>query len=272
MLQIEEKLTLLKQNIESLGSVLIAFSGGVDSTFLLAVARDVLGDRVLAVTVVAPTYPERETRECIRVARQLKVEHLTVSLDPLAVAGFADNPPERCYLCKQQLFSKLLDIAQSRDILAVADGSNADDLSDFRPGLKALQELGIASPLLAAGLGKEEIRILSRRMGLDSWNKPAAACLSSRFVHGEKISLEKLKMVEAAEEYLLNLGIKQVRVRMHRDLARIEVGADERRSLSEETVMDRIHLQLRQLGFRYVTLDLSGYRTGSMNASQVRIN
>ncbi|HCF49879.1 MAG TPA: ATP-dependent sacrificial sulfur transferase LarE [Syntrophomonas sp.] len=265
----EEKMNSLKQHIKSLGSALIAFSGGVDSTFLLAVSKEVLNQRVLAVTAIGPTYPQRESMECVRIARKLDVNYLVVNIDPFKVAGFSDNPPERCYLCKYQLFSKLKEIARDRGFEHVADGSNVDDLSDIRPGLKALRELGIASPLLESGLNKSEIRQLSRQMRLETSEKPAAACLSSRFVHGERISNQKLKMVEAAEDYLLGLGIKQVRVRMHQDLARIEVGDNERHKLLSEAAMDKIDSHLRQLGFRYITLDMQGYRTGSMNSGQV---
>lgn len=269
-MQTEEKLALLKQKIESIGSLMVAFSGGVDSSFLLAVARESIGDRVQAVTAVAPTYPERELSECQRLASQIQVQHTLIDFDQLNIPGFIEKHEERCYLCKRRLFEKIFDIAREKGIAEVADGSNIDDLNDFRPGMKAIKELGIKSPLLEAGLRKEEIRLLSRQMGLDTWDKTAAACLASRFGPGEKITVEKLKMVERAENFLQDLGFKQVRVRMHRELARIEVGGSERTVLAAEEVMDKIAAHLKHLGFHYVTLDMQGYQMGSMNAGQIR--
>ncbi|MEN6391983.1 MAG: ATP-dependent sacrificial sulfur transferase LarE [Syntrophomonas sp.] len=269
-METQEKLALLQQNMQSMGSLLVAFSGGVDSTFLLAVARATLGEKVQAVTAISPVYPERETRECQRLADLIQVDWSLLPVDQLNLPGFADNSVERCYLCKRQLFENLLNIARDKGIACVADGSNIDDLDDFRPGMKAVRELGIKSPLLEAGLSKNEIRSLSQKMGLDTWDKTAAACLASRFATGEKISLEKLAMVEQAEDYLLNLGFKQVRVRMHRDLARIEVGTYERRLLAAEDMMDKIAAHFKQLGFHYVTLDMQGYQMGSMNMGQIR--
>lgn len=265
----DEKLVLLKQNIESMGCVLVAFSGGIDSTFLLATAREILGDRVQAVTAVGPAYPERELRECQRLALKLKVQQNLIDFDQLNIPGFAENHEERCYLCKRRLFEKILDIARDKGITEVADGSNIDDLNDFRPGMKAIRELGIKTPLLEAGLGKEEIRLLSRQMGIDIWDKTATACLASRFGAGEKITLEKLRMVEKAEDFLQDLGFKQVRVRMHKDLARIEVGGSERQFLAAEAVMDKIAVHFKQLGFHYVTLDMQGYQMGGMNLGQI---
>lgn len=261
---------MLKKNVKDLGSVLVAFSGGVDSAFLLAVAKEVLGDRVQAVTAVAPVYPARELQECQRLTQQIQVQRILIDFDLLNIPGFVENHEDRCYLCKRQLFAKILHMARDKGINEVVDGSNIDDLKDFRPGMRAIRELHIKSPLLEVGLGKEEIRLLSRQMGLDTWDKAAAACLASRFRPGEKITLEKLNMVEKAEYYLQDLGFKQVRVRMHRDLARIEVGESERPFLTTEEVMDKIADHLRQLGFHYVTLDMRGYQMGSMNSGQIR--
>lgn len=264
-MRIEEKLAVLQQNIKSVGSLLVAFSAGVDSTFLLAVAREALGERIRAITAVSPLFPEREARECERLAALLQVELSLLPVDQLSIPGFDKNPAERCYLCKRQLFETFQKVAQANGIAGVADGSNVDDLEDFRPGMKAIRELGVKSPLLEAGLGKDEIRQLSRKMGLDTWDKTAAACLASRFETGDKINLKKLSMVEKAEDYLQELGFKQVRVRMHRHLARIEVGENERRLLAAEDIMDKVAAHFKQLGFHYVTLDMQGYRIGSMN-------
>lgn len=264
---IDQKLAKLEEKIASLGTLAVAFSGGVDSTLLLAVAVKVLGDRVLAVTALSSSLPDREARQSAELAKRLKARYMSLPLEQLDIPGFADNPRDRCYLCKQDLFRKIIDLAGQNGIKFVADGSNADDLVDYRPGLKALKELGIISPLIEAGLRKNEIRALSRQMDLPTWDKPAAACLFSRFVYGEKITREKLKMVDAAEQYLLNLGFKQVRVRMHGDLARIEIGPDERAVLFQRDRMDEVSRSLKKMGFRYVTLDLQGYRTGSMNES-----
>ena len=264
------KLDVLKNNIKSMGSVAVSFSGGVDSTFLLKVAHDVLGDRVMAITARSSAYPEREFREAADFAHQLGVRHMVIVSEELEIEGFTDNPLNRCYLCKRELFSKICEIAKDQGVKNVADGSNIDDLSDFRPGIKALDELGIVSPLREAGLTKEDIRVLSREMQLPAWDKPAFACLSSRFPYGQKITKEKLTMVDKAEQYLLDLGFMQVRVRHHGDIARIEVAASERVKFFDDGLMDRIHSSFRQIGFNYVTLDMKGYRTGSMNETIIK--
>lgn len=263
----DNKLEKLRSIIKSMGSVAVSFSGGADSAFLLKVAHDVLGDKVIAVTARSSTYPEREFREAVDFAHKLGIRHRTIVSEELNIEGFSDNPLNRCYLCKHELFSKICRLAGEEDIKHVADGSNVDDLNDYRPGSKAMAELGIISPLREAGLSKKEIRTLSKEMQLPTWDKPAFACLSSRFPYGHKITQEKLAMVEKAEQYLLDLGFKQVRVRHHDDLARIEVFASERRKFFENGLMDKIHGSLKQIGFTYVALDLKGYRTGSMNES-----
>lgn len=264
-MQIDQKLAILKEKLASLGRLALGFSGGVDSTFLMAVAYQVLGDRLMAVTAFSPLMPRRELDECINTARGMGADHRLVEIDPFIIPGFAENPPDRCYFCKRHIFSKIWDLANHEGIINLADGSNLDDLQDYRPGMRALQELEIMSPLLEAGLNKSDIRQLSRDMGLDAWDKPAAACLASRFPYGNAIDLEQLVRVEQAEDWLCEYGFRQVRVRVHQDLARIEVGRAERQRLADEKVMDEINGVLRDLGFRYVCLDMEGYRTGSMN-------
>lgn len=264
-MEIEDKLDKLKKYLEQLESVAVAYSGGVDSTFLLKVARDVLGDNVIAVTARSSTYPERELREAADFVLQAGIRHVVVSSGELDIAAFTDNAPDRCYHCKHEMLSKVIAVAQNNNMRYVVEGSNVDDLSDYRPGMKAVQELGVGSPLRDAGFGKEEIRALSREMGLPAWNKPALACLASRFPYGQKITGDKLRIVEQAEQFLLELGLKQVRVRHHGDIARIEVSPEERNIFFDTELMDGVYEKFRQLGFIYTALDLKGYRTGSMN-------
>jgi len=260
-----DKLNILKLNIEKMGRIAIAFSGGVDSTFLLKVAHDVLGDNVIAVTARSSTFPEREFREASNFARELGVKHTVIISEELDIEGFSDNPLNRCYFCKHELFSKIKKIASEYGIKYIADGSNIDDLDDYRPGMKALHELGVVSPLKEAGLTKEDIRCISREMGLHTWDKPAFACLSSRFPYGEKITREKLNMVDQAEQYLLDLGFRQIRVRHHDDIARIEIAPGERSKFFDEKLMDQVYEAFKLIGFKYTALDMKGYRTGSMN-------
>lgn len=263
-----EKLEKLEDIIRNLGSVLIAFSGGVDSTFLLKVCLDVLGkDKVLAVTARSSTYPARELEEAKALALKLGARHEIIESEELAVPGFSENPPERCYYCKKELFGKLVRMARERGFNFVADGSNADDTGDFRPGMKAKDELGVVSPLKEAGLTKAEIRNFSREMGLPTWDKPSFACLASRFPYGEKITAEKLDRVGKAEELLDALGFTQYRVRSHGDLARIEVLPDEIDKFFDSSLREKVTKEFKKLGFVYVSLDLTGYRTGSMNES-----
>lgn len=261
----KEKLDALKEILKSMESAVICFSGGVDSTFLLKVASDVLKDRVMAVTASSSTFPEREMKEAIEFARKLNIKHMVIKSEELEIEGFSKNPKNRCYYCKKELFSKILDIAQKNGFKFVADGANADDTGDYRPGMMAAKELGVRSPLLEAGLTKDDIRELSREMGLNTWNKPSFACLSSRVPYGQEITEAKLHMIDAAEQYLLDLGFRQVRVRHHGEIARIEVAPEERRKFFDEKVMDSVADRLKNIGFSYVTLDLKGYRTGSMN-------
>ncbi len=246
-------------------SVLVAFSGGVDSAFLLKVAADSLGRNVLAVTAVSPTYPQEEHDRACALARALGVRHISIFTDELADPTFASNPPNRCYHCKKALFGKLREIAARENLRVIVDASNADDLSDYRPGRKAAEEAGIRSPLVEAGLVKAEIRLLSKEMGLETWDKPSAACLASRLPYGERITPEKLRRIDAAEKILRELGFKQVRVRSHGDLARIEVESEALPKLASPGTRDHVAAELKKLGFTYVTLDLLGYRTGSLN-------
>lgn len=264
-MNVHEKLDKLKSYLKSLESVAVAFSGGVDSSFLLKVAFDVLGGNTLAVTAQSATYPEREFREAVEFVREHGIRHLVIVSEELEVEGFSDNPLNRCYLCKNELFTKIKEIARNNNIKYVAEGSNYDDLGDYRPGLKAVAELDIVSPLREAVLTKEDIRILSRDMGLKTWNKPSFACLSSRFPYGEKITREKLERVDKAEQFLIDLGFKQVRVRYHGDIARIEVYEEEIEKLIKQEMRRIIYSKFKEIGFTYTALDLKGYRTGSMN-------
>ena len=251
-------------------SALIAYSGGVDSTFLLKVAHDVLGDKAVAAIALSPTYPSTEMEKAKEMAEVLGVRHVTIITDELSNPIFASNPPERCYWCKKELFSELAVVAKKCNLNHILDGSNRDDTNDFRPGMKAAREFGVRSPLQEAGLGKEEIRLLSRQMGLKTWNKPSLACLASRFPYGTKIIEERLRVVDAAEEFLRSLGITQVRVRHHGSIARIEVAREEMDKVMQEKIRHKVINKLRVLGYRYVTIDLEGYRTGSMNPVEPR--
>ena len=262
---VQVKLEHLKDSLALLGSAAVAFSGGVDSTFLLYVAHQVLGDNVIAVTASSCSFPERELREAQAFCAQHGIRHIVCKSEELDIDGFRQNPKNRCYLCKHELFEKIWDIAKEQGLAAVAEGSNTDDDGDYRPGLIAVRELGVKSPLREAALNKEEIRALSKEMGLPTWNKQSFACLSSRFVYGETITEEKLAMVDRAEQLLLDLGFHQVRVRIHGTIARIEILPSEFDQVLEEALRSKLYNTLRSLGFTYVTLDLGGYRTGSMN-------
>ena len=255
----------LLADLRGMRSAIVAFSGGVDSAFLLHAAKEALGERVLAVTATSPTYPRSEREEAERLAREWGVPHRLVPSNELEIPGFSDNPPDRCYHCKRELFGILLGIAREEGYAAVCDGSNADDASDFRPGRRAARELGVRSPLLSGGLTKDAIRRLSRTFGLPTADRGSFACLSSRFPYGARIDEEKLRRVEACEELLREFGFRQFRVRVHDAVARIEVGSDEIPRLFGPEVADAIHARFRENGFLYVSVDLKGYRTGSMN-------
>ena len=260
---VEEKYIALQEYLRSLGSVAVAFSGGVDSTFLLRVAHDVLGDKAIAVTASSCSFPERELHEAEAFCKENRITHIVCKSEELDIEGFRQNPKNRCYLCKHELFEKIWVIAKERGLAAVAEGSNLDDNGDYRPGLIAVKELGVKCPLREAQMNKAEIRQLSKELGLPTWNKQSFACLSSRFVYGETINEEKLGMVDKAEQLLLDLGFHQVRVRIHGMIARIEILPEEFAALLK--VRKQVYNTCKALGFTYVTLDLGGYRTGSMN-------
>lgn len=263
--RLHQKKAHLEAYLHELGSVAIAFSSGVDSTFLLKTAHDLLGDKVIALTARSCSFPARELNEAKAFCQKEGIEQIIVDSEELAIEGFDQNPPNRCYLCKRELFTKFRDVAADRGIPYVAEGSNMDDNGDYRPGLIAVAELGIKSPLREAELNKDEIRKLSKELGLPTWDKQSFACLSSRFVYGEPITEEKLSMVDRAEQRLLDLGFHQVRVRIHGKLARIEIDPTEFDKLLREDLAGELNRYLTKLGFTYVTLDLGGYQTGSMN-------
>lgn len=255
----------LKVYFRQLKSVAVAFSGGVDSTYLLKTAHDTLGDQVIAVTAKSCSFPERELKEAIHFCEKEGIRHFVCESEELDIEGFSHNPKNRCYICKHELFEKIINIAKEQKIAYIAEGSNMDDNGDYRPGLIAVKELGVSSPLRQAELSKAEIRELSKEMGLPTWDKQSFACLSSRFVYGETINEKKLGMVDKAEQLLLDMGFHQVRVRIHGNIARIEVLPGEITKIVEEKNRMKIASKLKEYGFDYVTLDLLGYRTGSMN-------
>jgi uncharacterized protein len=246
----------------------VAFSGGVDSSFLLRAAKKALGDKVIAVTARSRSFPQRELDAARAFCAKEGIRHFVCDSEELDIEGFSENPVNRCYLCKNELFTKIWAIARENGIETVIEGSNTDDEGDYRPGLQAVREQGVRSPLREAGLGKEDIRALSKAEGLSTWNKQSFACLSSRFVYGETITEEKLGMVDRAEQLLLDLGFTQLRVRIHGDIARIEIDPAEFPKILAAENRERIYARFKEIGFSSTALDLLGYRTGSMNETQ----
>jgi uncharacterized protein len=260
----------IRSLLRGFGSVIVAFSGGVDSAYLAFVANSELGDRALAVTGDSASYPTFQRDLTDRLTRQFRIRHEVIATAEFEDENYTSNPPNRCYYCKTELYTRLANLARERGFAFVCDGTNADDVGDYRPGRQAAREMGVRSPLLECGMSKADIRELSRRAGLPTWDEPASACLSSRIPYGQVVTIEKLSMVDKAEAALKELGFRQVRVRHHGEVARIEIAEDELPRALDVRMAQRMSAELKALGFKYVSLDLEGYRTGSLNESLKR--
>lgn len=265
-----EKYNELIKYLKSLGKVVLAFSGGVDSTFLLRAAKEAVGDNVKAVTIMSPYIPKWEIAEAKELVKELGVNHEIIEAPIIDSIKF--NPEDRCYLCKTAVFSMILSVAKKQGYNCVIDGTNFDDISDYRPGLKALQELDVKSPLLECKLTKAEIRGFSKELGLNTWDKPAYACLLTRIPYGNELKIEDFDKIENAEKYMMSIGFRAIRVRCHGDLARVEVSRNDRSKLFNEELLDTIASNIKECGFKYVSLDFQGYRVGSFNETIAKIS
>jgi len=263
--ELEVKLARLREIVAGLGRTLVAFSGGVDSTFLAKVCHDVLGKNAVAITALSPSYPAAELEEAKALAQLIGIEHRIIETREVEKEDYARNNPDRCYHCKRELFTELEVIREAEGFASIVYGAIADDLGDYRPGMEAAKEMQARAPLVEAGLHKSEIRELSSEMGLPTWDKPGGACLSSRIPYGSRVTVEKLQQIDRAEQFLRTVGFRQVRVRHHGEIARIEVAPEEMPRFFENNLNAKVAAALKAIGFKYVALDLQGYRSGSLN-------